>query len=174
MRVKWIHKKIWESQPIMKCFDPTINRSVTLILKNYLLGDKFYLKNISDWDENIRDWLAEKENTELTSEHLIVIELTCHARWKEKIYPDQKVFWHRLEPNSHRVKNASLWSPVVIKWLDMNRCVASFLNEIGRWFGCRPDNRSPPVTVLKAAAGIVLESGCSPTTFNLTPAKEAR
>ena len=58
----------------MKCFDPTITRSVTLQSKNYLLGDKFYLKNFSDWDENIRDWLAQKENTELTSEHLIVIE----------------------------------------------------------------------------------------------------
>lgn len=58
----------------MKCFDPTITRSVTLKSKKYLLGDKFYLKIFSDWDENIRDWLAQKENTELTSEHLAVIE----------------------------------------------------------------------------------------------------
>jgi tRNA 2-thiouridine synthesizing protein E len=58
----------------MKCFDPTITRSVTLKSKSYLLDDKFYLKKFSDWDENIQDWLAQKGNIELTSEHLIVIE----------------------------------------------------------------------------------------------------
>jgi len=58
----------------MKCFDPTVTRSVTLDSKTYLLGDKFYLKNFSDWDEAIMSWLAQKEDIELTPEHLIAIE----------------------------------------------------------------------------------------------------
>ena len=57
-----------------KCYDPTIIRSVTLQLKTFLLGDKFYLRSFSDWDENIRDWLAQKENIDLNHEHLVVIE----------------------------------------------------------------------------------------------------
>lgn len=40
----------------------------------YLLGDKYYLKNFSDWDETLRDWLSQKEGVELTIEHLIVID----------------------------------------------------------------------------------------------------
>jgi TusE/DsrC/DsvC family sulfur relay protein len=58
----------------MKCFDPTTTRSITLESKTYLLGDKYYLKNFDDWDEYIRDWLSQKEGTELTFEHLIVID----------------------------------------------------------------------------------------------------
>ncbi len=47
-----------------KCYDPTINRPVTLQSKTFLLGDKFYLRNFSDWVENI----------DLNHEHLVVIE----------------------------------------------------------------------------------------------------
>ncbi len=42
--------------------------------KKYLLNDKFYLIDITDWDEEIRDWLAAKEEIELTSEHFFIID----------------------------------------------------------------------------------------------------
>lgn len=71
----------------MKCFDPTISRSVTLKSKTYLLGDKFYLRNFSDWDENIRDWLAQKEDTELTSEHLVVIGFLRNSYSRNNRHP---------------------------------------------------------------------------------------
>jgi hypothetical protein len=62
---------------------------------------------------------------------------------------------------------------VVPTGLDMNKCAASFLNEIGLCVGCRPVNRSPPVTDLNTAAGIGSSSGNSPTTLSRTPAKDA-
>lgn len=57
-----------------ECFNPNITRSITLESKTYLFGDKYYLKNFSSWDENIRDWLSKKEGLELTKEHLTVID----------------------------------------------------------------------------------------------------
>lgn len=59
----------------MKCVDPCIIRQVTLGTKTYLLNDKNYLKNFTDWDEEIRDWLASAEKIELSPEHIHVVNL---------------------------------------------------------------------------------------------------
>ena len=41
--------------------------------KEYVLNDKFYLKNFSTWDEKIRDWLASREKIIMGEEHYLVI-----------------------------------------------------------------------------------------------------
>jgi len=58
----------------MKCFDPAVTRTITLESKTYTLGDKYFLKNFSDWDEKIQNWLAQKEDIKLNPEHYIVID----------------------------------------------------------------------------------------------------
>ena len=54
----------------MKCFDPKISRTITLDSRDYLLNDKFCLKDFSAWDDNIKDWLANKEELTLGNEHM--------------------------------------------------------------------------------------------------------
>lgn len=71
----------------MKCFDPTITRTVSIKAKTYLLGDKLYLKNFSDWDEIIRHWLAQQEGLKLTSERLIVIDFLRRSYSKNNRHP---------------------------------------------------------------------------------------
>lgn len=57
----------------MKDFNPEINREVNIGSKKYLVNNKYYLKNFSGWDEQIRDWLAEKEKFTLILEHISCI-----------------------------------------------------------------------------------------------------
>ena len=58
----------------MKCFDPNVKKIIDLGTRKYLLNDKNYLVNFSDWDEQIRDWLASNEKITLNEEHLFVID----------------------------------------------------------------------------------------------------
>ena len=58
----------------MKCFDPSVTKTIDLEAQTYLLNDKNYLIDFSCWDEHIRDWLASNEKIELNEEHLFVID----------------------------------------------------------------------------------------------------
>lgn len=71
----------------MKCVDPTISKTVALGKKHYLVNEKNYLKDFSEWDEQIRDWLALQEKIELGPEHLQAIALLRHAFSLKKIHP---------------------------------------------------------------------------------------
>ncbi len=71
----------------MKCFNPNHNRTVSLKSKKYLLNDKFYLINIADWDEEIRDWLAAREVIQLTSEHFFIINFLRKDFIDKKVHP---------------------------------------------------------------------------------------
>lgn len=71
----------------MKCFDPTINRTISLGSKEYFLNDMFYLKDFFSWDENIRDWLAEKEIIELKLEHHFVIDVLRQDYVEKGVHP---------------------------------------------------------------------------------------
>jgi len=71
----------------MKCFDPTINRTISLGPKEYFLNDKFYLKDFFCWDDNIRDWLAEQEMIELKFEHHFVIDVLRQDYEKKGVHP---------------------------------------------------------------------------------------
>ncbi len=71
----------------MKCFDPKINRTISLDSKDYLLNDKFYLKDFSAWDINIRDWLASQEKLELTEEHHYAMKFLRDYFTKTKVHP---------------------------------------------------------------------------------------
>ena len=71
----------------MKCFDPMVSRIISLESKDYLLNDKFYLKDFSIWDENIRDWLASQEKLNLGEEHLYVIQYLREYFTNTKVHP---------------------------------------------------------------------------------------
>ena len=58
----------------MQCFDPAITREIDIDGTTYLANDKYYLKEFSDWNPRIRDWLAEREDIVLGPEQLHVIE----------------------------------------------------------------------------------------------------
>lgn len=69
------------------CFNPEVRREVRLGQKKYELNDRCYLIEFGDWDEQIRDWLAEKEQIELQQEHLSVISSIREAYTKYKRHP---------------------------------------------------------------------------------------
>lgn len=54
----------------MKCFDPSIDKWISLGGQQYLLNERNYLKDFTGWDEQIRDWLATEEQIVLGPEHL--------------------------------------------------------------------------------------------------------
>lgn len=57
----------------MQCFNPEVQREITISSQKYVVNDKYYLVEFSDWDEAILDWLADRENVILTPEHMHVI-----------------------------------------------------------------------------------------------------
>ncbi len=71
----------------MKCFDPKISRTVSIDSKDYLLNDKFYLKDFSAWDENIRNWLASQEKIEMRAEHHYIFDYLREYFTKTKTHP---------------------------------------------------------------------------------------
>jgi TusE/DsrC/DsvC family sulfur relay protein len=71
----------------MKCFDPSINKTIALGAKHYLLNDKNYLKDFSQWDDQIRDWLASQEKIDLSPEHIHVIAFLRNGFSLNKLHP---------------------------------------------------------------------------------------
>jgi len=71
----------------MKCFDPEVSRIISIESKNYLLNDRFYLKDFSDWDANIRDWLARQDKLELGEDHLCAINFLRDYFADRKVHP---------------------------------------------------------------------------------------
>ena len=57
----------------MDCFDPKISREIEVSSKKYIVNDKYYLVDFSSWDEDLRDWLAEREGISLNHQHLHII-----------------------------------------------------------------------------------------------------
>jgi TusE/DsrC/DsvC family sulfur relay protein len=71
----------------MKYFNPEITKVIAIGSRKYLVNDKYYIKNFSDWDEELRDWLAEKEALKLNSEHIFVIYFLRHAFEHHRRHP---------------------------------------------------------------------------------------
>jgi TusE/DsrC/DsvC family sulfur relay protein len=71
----------------MKCFDPKIDRIMSLGSKQYLLNDKFYVKNFFDWDEQLRDWLASQEKVVLGEEHYFAIQCLRNYYSQMMVHP---------------------------------------------------------------------------------------
>ncbi|NNK56915.1 MAG: TusE/DsrC/DsvC family sulfur relay protein [Desulfofustis sp.] len=69
------------------CFNPEIRREVRLTDKTYLVNDRYYLIDFSAWDEQLRDWLAEKTDLELQPEHLAVIDFLRESYRQNKRHP---------------------------------------------------------------------------------------
>lgn len=80
----------------MKCFDPTVTRTITLDNRDYRLGDAFYLKKFSDWDDKIRDWLAQKEDVEITAEHVVVIDFLRNSYGSNNKHPSVRMVTSEL------------------------------------------------------------------------------
>lgn len=79
----------------MKCVDPCLTRTVTVKGRTYLLNDKNYLRQFSDWDEQLRDWLAASENLTLREEHLYVVGLLRSLFAESKKHPVVRMVTHR-------------------------------------------------------------------------------
>jgi tRNA 2-thiouridine synthesizing protein E len=58
----------------MKCFNPEIRREINISSHTYVVNDKYYLVDFSAWNEEIRDWLANKEGLTLGNEHLHAVK----------------------------------------------------------------------------------------------------
>jgi TusE/DsrC/DsvC family sulfur relay protein len=71
----------------MQCFDPKCERIIEIGEKKYLTNDKYYLRNFLDWDEDVRDWLASKENVTLEAEHICAIECIRKDFDRTKVHP---------------------------------------------------------------------------------------
>ncbi len=71
----------------MKCVDPCVTKTVTLNGKTYLLNDKNYLRQFTEWDEHIRDWLAAAEKLELQEQHLHVLDFLRGLFAERKKHP---------------------------------------------------------------------------------------
>ena len=71
----------------MECFDPNKSRTITIGEKIYLTNDKYYLIFYMDWDIQVRDWLASKENFNLGPEHNRAIEFIRSDFERTKVHP---------------------------------------------------------------------------------------
>ena len=88
----------------MECYNPAVHREVIISSKKYLLNDKYYLKNFTDWDEAIRDWLASRENILLNSEHLQVIHFLRRTFEQSKRHPVIRIITAHLANQLGREK----------------------------------------------------------------------
>ena len=59
--------------------------------KRYLVTDQPQLVDITSWDHNIRDWLAERLNVTLSEEHLNVIEFIREVHMTRGQHPMPRV-----------------------------------------------------------------------------------
>lgn len=71
----------------MECFKPGVQREIVILSKKYVVNDKYYLVEFTDWDEAIRDWLADHENVTLTAEHLHALQYLRETFEKSKTHP---------------------------------------------------------------------------------------
>lgn len=59
--------------------------------KKYRLTDDDYLANVSAWDSDIRDWLADKEGLKLEQEHLEAIDFIRRTYQRRRQHPNPRV-----------------------------------------------------------------------------------
>ncbi len=78
------------------CYNPEKQREITVSTRNYLLNDKYYLINFDDWDEVIRDWLADREEIRLTAEHLRVVSFLRQTFGQTKKHPVLRIITAEL------------------------------------------------------------------------------
>lgn len=69
------------------CFNPEIRRQVRLKNKIYIVNDRYYLTDFNQWDERIRDWLAEQADLELQQEHIAVIDFLRASYERSRRHP---------------------------------------------------------------------------------------
>ncbi len=68
-----------------------INRYLQLNGKRYLLSDNNHLLDLNSWDDQIRDYIADKLNIKLSEDHLTVIQLIRDSYATRKKHPFVRV-----------------------------------------------------------------------------------
>jgi tRNA 2-thiouridine synthesizing protein E len=71
----------------MECFNPEITREIEISSNKYIVNDRYYLMDFSAWDDQIRDWLANKEGIVIGNEHLHVINHLRYLYSQNKRHP---------------------------------------------------------------------------------------
>jgi tRNA 2-thiouridine synthesizing protein E len=71
----------------MKCFKPEITREINISSHKYIVNDIYYLVDFSTWNEEIRDWLANKEGLVIGNEQLHVINHLRYLYSQNKRHP---------------------------------------------------------------------------------------
>jgi tRNA 2-thiouridine synthesizing protein E len=71
----------------MKCFNPEITREIKILSHKYIVNDRYYLVDFSTWDEEIRDWLANKEGLVIDNENSHVINHLRYLYSQNKRHP---------------------------------------------------------------------------------------
>lgn len=69
----------------------TLSHYMELNGKKYLLSDSNHLLDLTTWDNQIRDYIANKININLTEDHLKVIELIRESYETRKKHPFVRV-----------------------------------------------------------------------------------
>ena len=64
-----------------------INDWLDLAGKRYELNNKGYLLNMSQWDESILKWFADKESVKITPDHHTVIEILRKYFTEHNLHP---------------------------------------------------------------------------------------
>jgi tRNA 2-thiouridine synthesizing protein E len=69
----------------------TISHYMELNGKKYLLSDNNHLLDLATWDHQIRDYIADKININLTDDHIRVIQLIRDSYEKRRKHPFVRV-----------------------------------------------------------------------------------
>lgn len=69
----------------------TVSHYMELNGKRYLLSDKNHLMDLNNWDPQIRDYIAEKIDIQLSDDHKRVIELIRESYVARKKHPFVRV-----------------------------------------------------------------------------------
>ena len=86
------------------CFNPEIRRELRFADKTYVVNDRYFLIDYDEWDEQFRDWLAEKESITLQPEHLTAIKSLRESYAKYKRHPVIRMVTSDLAHNYGQVK----------------------------------------------------------------------
>lgn len=80
----------------MECFNPEITREIELSSNQYIVNDRYYLMNFSAWDDEIMNWLANKEGVAIGNEHLHVIKHLRYLYSQDNRHPALRVVTSEL------------------------------------------------------------------------------
>lgn len=91
----------------MECFNPEIKREIEVSSKKYVVNDRYYLIDFSAWDEEIRNWLADKEAIGISVEHAHVINHLRDLYSQNKRHPTIRAVTSELSKKFGEMKGTN-------------------------------------------------------------------